>query len=100
MTPAIVSLTDLGIDFGEHEYERSGDLRDFGREAADALGVSADEVFKTLLVDVEGGTRGEATVVVVVPVSCTVSMKAVAASVGAGLKGLPSSYLLGGRDFC
>lgn len=68
--------------FGMHTYERGEELRDFGREAAEALGLPFDQVFKTLLVDVEGGSRGDETVCVVVPVSCQVSMKAVAAAVG------------------
>ncbi|MEM9042348.1 MAG: Cys-tRNA(Pro) deacylase [Actinomycetota bacterium] len=89
MTPATRRLRELGIVFGEHAYERSDDLRDFGREAADALGLDLDEVFKTLLIDVSGGVavsgprHDSETVVVVVPVSCSVSMKAVAAVVGA-----------------
>lgn len=72
-----------GVVHGLHEYERGEDLRDFGREAAEALGVSFDQVFKTLLVDTEGGDAPRDPVVVVVPVSCMVSMKLVAAAVGA-----------------
>ncbi len=83
MTPAIRLLIDAGIAHGVHEYDRGDELRDFGREAAEALGLPYDQVFKTLLVDVEGGNAGADPVVVVVPVSCMVSMKAVAAAVGA-----------------
>lgn len=83
VTPAIVLLEQSGIEFGIHEYDRGEDLRDFGREAAEALGVAFEQVFKTLLIDTEGGDAPRDPVVVVVPVSCTVSMKLAAAAVGA-----------------
>lgn len=83
MTPAVVLLEDHGVEFGIHEYERTDELRDFGREAAESLGLAFEQVFKTLLVDVEGGDAPRDPVVVVVPVSCMVSMKLVAAAVGA-----------------
>ncbi len=78
MTPAVLALAAAGIAHTIHEYEHSDDLRDFGREAADALGLDADEVFKTLVVVADGDL-----VVAVVPVSCQLSMKRVAAAVGA-----------------
>lgn len=83
VTPAIRLLEDHGVAFEVSEYERGEELRDFGREAAEALGLPFDQVFKTLLVDVEGGARLDRTVVVVVPVSCMVSMKLVAAAIDA-----------------
>ncbi len=76
-------LERQGVAFGVHEYDRGDELRDFGREAAEALGLDFDQVFKTLLVDTEGGDAPRDPVVVVVPVSCMVSMKLVAAAVGA-----------------
>lgn len=76
-------LEQSGIDFGVHEYDRGEELRDFGREAAEALGVAFEQVFKTLLVDTDGGDAPRDPVVVVVPVSAMVSMKLAAASVGA-----------------
>ena len=81
MTPAIRLLEAEGVPFEVHEYERGEELRDFGREAAEALGLPFDQVFKTLLVDVEGGDAPRDPVVVVVPVSCMVSMKLAAAAV-------------------
>ncbi|MGB3736730.1 MAG: Cys-tRNA(Pro) deacylase [Ilumatobacter sp.] len=83
MTPAVVLMEKHGIAFGVHEYDRGDELRDFGREAAEALGLAFDQVFKTLLVDTEGGDAPRDPVVVVVPVSCMVSMKLVATAVGA-----------------
>lgn len=78
MTPAVVTLEAAGIDFTIHEYERGDDLRDFGREAAEALGLDHDQVFKTLVV-----VADDELVVAVVPVSCQLSMKRIATAVGA-----------------
>ena len=78
MTPAVVALETAGIPFTIHEYDRGGDLRDFGHEAAEALGLPADQVFKTLVVDADGEL-----VVAVVPVSCQLSMKRIAVATGA-----------------
>ncbi|MFK7917557.1 MAG: Cys-tRNA(Pro) deacylase [Ilumatobacter sp.] len=83
MTPAILLLEERGCAFDVHEYDRGDELRDFGREAAEALGLAFDQVFKTLLVDTDGGAAPRDPVVVVVPVSCMVSMKLVAAAVDA-----------------
>lgn len=80
MTPAVRVLDAAGIRYTVHEYTRdAGERRDFGREAVAALGLSPDEVFKTLLVAADDGEL----VVVVIPVSCQLSMKAAAAAAGA-----------------
>lgn len=78
MTPAIHTLLESGVDHRLHEYERGDDLRDFGREAASALGLPGEQVFKTLLVDL-----GEQLCVAVVPVTCRLSLKRVAGVFGA-----------------
>lgn len=78
VTPAVVALESAGIDHSIHEYDRGDDLHDFGREAADALGLDHDQVFKTLVV-----VADEELVVAVVPVSCQLSMKRIASAVGA-----------------
>ncbi len=78
VTPAVVALESAGIAYTIHEYEHGEDLRDFGREAAVALGLDHDQVFKTLVV-----VADDELVVAVVPVSCQLSMKRVAAAVGA-----------------
>ena len=80
VTPAIALLDQEAVAYVVHEYDRGDELRDFGREAAEALGLAYDQVFKTLLVTVDGDRDP---IVVVVPVSCMVSMKLVAAAVGA-----------------
>lgn len=78
MTPAVVALDEAGVAYTIHEYERGDDLHDFGREAAEALGLPYDQVFKTLVVVCD-----DELVVAVVPVSCHLSMKRIAATVGA-----------------
>jgi Cys-tRNA(Pro)/Cys-tRNA(Cys) deacylase len=79
MTPAIVLMERHNVAFDVHEYDRGDDLRDFGREAADSLGLPFEQVFKTLLVDVDSQRDP---VVAVIPVSCMVSMKLIAAAAG------------------
>lgn len=76
-TPATVALTAAGIDFSTHIYDHDPRAESYGLEAADALGLDAREVFKTLLADVD-----DATVVAIVPVSGTLDLKALAAAAG------------------
>jgi len=77
VTPAIVALQDAGISHRIFEYDRADDLHDFGREAADALGLDHDRVFKTLVV-----VADDELMVAIVPVSCQLSMKRVASAAG------------------
>lgn len=99
MTPAVVALVDAGIAHTIHEYDRGDDLHDFGREAADALGLDHDQVFKTLVV-----VADDEMVVAIVPVSCQLSMKRVASAVGAKKAAMcdpaaaerSSGYIVGG----
>lgn len=78
MTPALVALDAAGIGYTIHEYDRGDDLHDFGREAAESLGLPYEQVFKTLLV-----VADDELVVAVVPVSCRLSLKQIAAVAGA-----------------
>ena len=78
MTPAIQELEEAAVPFSVHEYERGGALRDFGREAAEKLGLDPDQVFKTLLVTADGLQA-----VAIVPVSGKVGLKAVGRALGA-----------------
>jgi Cys-tRNA(Pro)/Cys-tRNA(Cys) deacylase len=81
MTPAVRTLEAAGVEFSIHEYDRGDDLKNFGREAAEALGLPYDQVFKTLMV--EGVAEGEhGLAVAVLPVSCMLSMKLVATALG------------------
>jgi Cys-tRNA(Pro)/Cys-tRNA(Cys) deacylase len=76
-TPATVGLTRAGIAFTAHTYAHDPREESFGLEAAEALGVAPDRVFKTLLADVDGTL-----VVGIVPVTGQLDLKALAAVVG------------------
>lgn len=77
-TPATVMLERAGVQFTTHLYEHNPDAESFGLEAADALGVPAERVFKTLLADMDGRHL----VVGIVPVSGSLDLKALASAVG------------------
>ncbi|NYD41494.1 Cys-tRNA(Pro) deacylase [Nocardioides panaciterrulae] len=76
-TPATATLTGAGVPFSLHEYEHDPRAESFGLEAADALGVDPDRVFKTLLASVDGRLA-----VAVVPVSGQLDLKALARALG------------------
>lgn len=77
-TPATVALVRAGVPFTLHPYAHDDAATHFGGEAAAALGVDPDRIFKTLLADLGGEL-----VVAVVPVSRQLDLKALAASLGA-----------------
>ncbi|NKQ24030.1 Cys-tRNA(Pro) deacylase [Streptomyces galbus] len=76
-TPATVALTAAGGDFTVHAYDHDPNHPSYGEEAAEAMGVSPERVFKTLVADVDG-----ALTVAVVPVAGQLDLKALAAAVG------------------
>ncbi|MFD8206323.1 Cys-tRNA(Pro) deacylase [Streptomyces sp. NPDC059695] len=76
-TPATVALTEAGTPFTVHAYEHDPASPSYGEEAAEALGVSPDRVFKTLVADVDGELT-----VAVVPVAGQLDLKALASAVG------------------
>lgn len=76
-TPATVALRTAGIPFTEHAYAHDPVNTNFGLEAATALGLDPDRVFKTLLADVDGRL-----VVGIVPVTGKLDLKRLAAAVG------------------
>ncbi|MDX2558306.1 Cys-tRNA(Pro) deacylase [Streptomyces sp. TX20-6-3] len=76
-TPATVALTAAGTPFTLHAYEHDPASPSYGEEAAEALGVSPDRVFKTLVADVDGELT-----VAVVPVAGQLDLKALASAVG------------------
>lgn len=76
-TPATVALTAAGVDFTLHSYDHDPSHPSYGEEAAEAMGVSPDRVFKTLVAEVDG-----ALVVAVVPVAGSLDLKALATAVG------------------
>ena len=75
-TPATVALKAAGIAFTEHAYEHDPANRNFGEEAASVLGVDPAQVFKTLMVDVDGRLT-----VAIVPVTGKLDLGALAAAV-------------------
>ena len=75
-TPATVALTRAGVPFTAHAYEHDPAAPSYGLEAADALGLDPEQVFKTLFVEVDGRL-----VVGIVPVSRQLDLKAVAGAV-------------------
>lgn len=77
-TPATVALTAAGTAFAVHTYDHDPASPSYGEEAAQALGVSPDRVFKTLVADVDGELT-----VAIVPVAGQLDLKALAAAVGA-----------------
>ncbi|WP_406057629.1 Cys-tRNA(Pro) deacylase [Streptomyces sp. NBC_01077] len=76
-TPATVALTAAGTPFTLHAYDHDPASASYGEEAAEALGVSPDRVFKTLVADVDGELT-----VAVVPVAGQLDLKALASAVG------------------
>lgn len=76
-TPATVALTAAGTAFTVHAYAHDPASPSYGEEAAEALGVSPDRVFKTLVADVDGHLT-----VAVVPVAGSLDLKALASAVG------------------
>ncbi|MFD9356561.1 Cys-tRNA(Pro) deacylase [Streptomyces sp. NPDC060031] len=75
-TPAIAALTAAGAQFSVHAYEHDPAHPSYGEEAAQAMGVSPDRVFKTLVAEVDGVLT-----VAVVPVSGSLDLKALATAV-------------------
>jgi len=73
-TPGTILLSQLGIAFELHPYAYDPDAPRVGLQAAEALGVDAAQVFKTLMMEVEGKP-----VCVVIPSDTEASLKKVAA---------------------
>jgi Cys-tRNA(Pro)/Cys-tRNA(Cys) deacylase len=77
-TPATAALAAAGVPFVLHQYVHDPSAASYGTEAAEALGIAPEMVFKTLMVEVEGRLA-----VGVVPVSGNLDLKAFAAALGA-----------------
>jgi Cys-tRNA(Pro)/Cys-tRNA(Cys) deacylase len=76
-TPATVALDKAGITYTPHAYEHDPANTNYGAEAATVLGLDPEQVFKTLLADVDGSL-----VVAIVPVGGKLDLKALASAVG------------------
>lgn len=76
-TPATSALARAGIEHTVHAYPHDPRAASYGQEAAQALGVGPDRVFKTLLVTADGELA-----VGVVPVAGQLDLKAIARALG------------------
>ncbi len=77
-TPAVTLAARAGVAFEVHRYDHDPDEPSYGAEAAEALGVDPDRVFKTLVV-----VADERLAVAVVPVSGELDLKKLAGALGA-----------------
>lgn len=80
-TPATTLLDHENVEYTLHPYTHDPAAESFGMEAAEALGVAANRVFKTLLVST-GEPGGAGLVVGIVPVDKSLDLKAIASALG------------------
>lgn len=100
MTPAIKQLEKQKVAHTLHQYEHDQSAESYGLEAAQKLGLPPEKIFKTLVTQ----TNDKAFVVAIVPVSCSLNLKALASAVGSKKAGMAdkalvqsmTGYVLGG----
>ena len=71
-----MALQQAAIAYTEHRYQHDPAAPSYGLEAAAALGVPVEQVFKTLMCDIDGRAH-----VAIVPVHCQLNLKLVAHAV-------------------
>jgi Cys-tRNA(Pro)/Cys-tRNA(Cys) deacylase len=79
MTPAVKQLNKLTLAYQIHHYQHDANCKSFGLEAVDKLKVSAEVVFKTLVVDVDNAYLA----VAIIPVVKQLSLKKLAKTLNA-----------------
>ena len=100
MTPAINQAKKHKIAYSIHQYKHDPSNNSYGTEAAEKLNLPAEQVFKTLVVQLDSGDMA----VAVVPVSAMLNLKAIAKAAGSrkaamadkGLVQKRTGYMLGG----
>jgi Cys-tRNA(Pro)/Cys-tRNA(Cys) deacylase len=76
-TPATTLLSRAGVNYTLHPYEHDPRAEAYGDEAAAALGIATQRIFKTLIATVDGRLACG-----VVPVAGRLDLKALAAALG------------------
>ena len=76
MTPAINLLKKNKCDFKIHKYDHDPACTNYGEEAASKLGLDENQVFKTLLVEL----NPKELAVGIIPVNCSMSLKNIASA--------------------
>lgn len=80
-TPATLALDAAGVPWTGHAFGHEDDVDGYGEEAAEALGIEPERIFKTLVVD--GGGKGATQLAVgVVAVADRLDTKAIARELG------------------
>ena len=79
MTPATQLLDEHNVPYQLHQYEHTTAHSDYGIDASQQLGVAPEQVFKTLVAELDT----HALVVAIVPVAGRLHMKSLAAAAGA-----------------
>ncbi|MFL6144470.1 MAG: aminoacyl-tRNA deacylase [Labedaea sp.] len=92
-TPATALLTRQKVRHTVHSYQHDPRHPSYGLEAAEALGVAPERVFKTLLAEVDGARL----VVGIVPVTAQLDLKALAAAVGGKRARMAEVAAVGGK---
>ncbi|WP_027672847.1 Cys-tRNA(Pro) deacylase [Rheinheimera baltica] len=100
MTPAIDLAKQQGIAYQVHQYQHDAAAASYGLEESEKLGLAPEQVFKTLVVQLDGKQLA----VAVLPVSQQLNMKLMAKALGAKKAEMANShdvmrssgYVLGG----
>ena len=78
MTPAVLELERANAEFEVVGYDHDAGAKSYGLEASEALGIGAEQVFKTLLARLGDGEH----VVAIVPSDHLLDLKALGAAAG------------------
>ena len=74
MTPSINAIKQAQVPYKVYEYEHQASCHSYGLEASEKLGLPLEQVFKTLVIELDTHEL----VVAVIPVSHQLNMKALA----------------------